>query len=253
MKLIKRPVIRRPSVPVRMPGIPMYRTATMIPTGMNEHDQDFYEGYRTADLIPSGMHGTEMSTAAKQVVASMVKKGVHPRRARQLVHRAAGRVRRFRPRSSGLNDLGDVVADGMTWVTYGNDIFRRSQTGDVSAEAMKAVQNINTFLGNRGEELEAVSHDTVDAIDQTADRLTKLATGKIHYDSVAAAFFDELGNAIRGEVIVGTNAVLDAPKKIVKFVGNEVIKPAIDIVPWYVWAGIVLGGGAVAGKALKLF
>lgn len=253
---------RRPSVSMvrasMEPIVTRVNEATMIPDGMHGTEQT----YATVTMIPDGMHATQMKVydldrvkgpIEQHVWNQLTAKGVHPHRARAMVHRAAGRVRGFRPRSAGMHGLGDVVADAMTWVTYGNDIFERSKTGDVSAEAMKAAQNINTFLGNRGPELEAASSATVDAIDQTADRLTKLATGKIHYDSVTAAFFDELGNAVRGEVMVGAQAVLDTPKKIVKFLGDEVIKPALDIVPWYVWAGAAVAGGAVAGKALKLW
>lgn len=251
---------RRPAVRMvrasQEPIVTRVNEATMIPDGMHGTEQTTYVSIAT--MIPDGMHGAQMKVydldrAKPSIEHSLISKGIHPHRARAMVHRATLRVRGFRPRSAGMYGLGDVVSDAMTWVTYGNDIFERSKTGDVSSEAMKAAQNINTFLGNRGPELEAASSSTVDAIGQTADRLTKLATGKIHYDSVAGSFFDELGNALRGEVMVGAQAVLAAPKKIVKFIGDEVIKPALDIVPWYVWAGAAVAGGAVAGKALKLW
>jgi hypothetical protein len=213
--------------------------AQFIPSGMHGYSLPFDH----AQFIPSGMHQFHNRAAGYMQVApayerELVGLGMHPDRAAAIVRRAVGRA--------GLNGLGDIVADGTTWITYGNDIVERSKTGNVGSEALKAAQNINTFLGNRYDELQAVSPDTVDALGQMLDVLSKIASGQIKYDSVAGAFLDEVGNAVRGEVIVGGKAVLDAPKKIVKYAVDEVIKPALDVVPWYVWTG----GLAVVGTVL---
>lgn len=217
--------------------------AQFIPSGMHGYNLPFEH----AQFIPSGMHQFHNRAAGYMQVApayerELVGLGVHPERARAIVRRAS-------VRASGVDGLGDIVADAMTWITYGNDIVERSKSGNVGSEAEKAAQNVNTFLGNRGDELQATSPDTVDALGRTIDLLSKIAAGQIRYDSVAGAFFDEVGNAVRGEVLVGGRAVLDAPKKIVKFLGDEVIKPALDIVPWYVWAGaLAIGGGLLWSK-----
>lgn len=245
---------RRPSVRTirasKEPIVIRVEQATWVPSGMH----DIEPTYSTATLIPSGMHSDFRTVRGHSSIEhALIARGIRPERARALVSRAAERVNRSRRHSSGLHGFGDIVSDAMTWVTYGNDIVNRSKTGNVGAEAMKAAQNINTFLGNRGSELESVSTATVDALDEMTDKLTKIASGQIKYDSVAGAFFDEFGNAVRGEVIVGAKAVMDTPKKVVKFLGDEVIKPALDIVPWYVWVGAAVAGGAVAGKALKLW
>lgn len=151
--------------------------------------------------------------------------------------------------TSGLG--GDAVTDASTWIPYGNDIIERSKSGNVGSEALRAAQNINTFLGNRGDELQAASPATVDALGEMADKLSKIASGQIKYDSVSGAFFDEFGNAVRGEVLVGTQAVLDAPKKIVKYAADEIVKPILDVIPWYVWAGAAGIAGIVVFGATK--
>ncbi len=213
-----------------------------------------------ATFIPSGMYGApdvpiqSIHSIRAEVIAKLVANGMSQGRAHMLVARAESRVPRQRRayRTHGLGGLGDVASDAITWVTYGNEIIEHSKTSNVGAEAMKAAQNINTFLGNRGSELETASPDTLKALDETTDKLTKIASGQIKYDSVAGAFFDEFGNAIRGEVMVGTQAVLDAPKKVVKYFGDNVIKPALDIVPWYVWvAGAGVGVAAIWSQMKK--
>lgn len=237
-------------------------TATMIPDGMHGIEDGYHnDGWRAgrpvvvraniATMIPDGMHAAvflDKRRILDDIVEGLVAKGVDPYRARVLVNRVA-----LRRQTGSPSGLGDVVADATTWITYGNDIVERSKTGNVGAEAMKAAQNINTFLGNRGDELQATSPATVDALDGTADRLTKIASGQIKYDSVAGAFVDEFGNELSREVGAGTKAVLDAPKKIIKYVGENVVKPALDVVPWYVWIGAAVAGGAIAGKTLKLW
>jgi hypothetical protein len=243
---------RRPAVRATPPPIIRVERATYIPTGMHGV-QETERFWRTADLIPTGMHAAQFLDKRRileDVVAGLIARGVDPVRARVLTDRAAWRRQNG---GAGLGGLGDVVADGTTWITYGNDIVERSKTGNVGAEAMKAAQNINTFLGNRGDELQAASPDTVDALGEMTDKLTKIASGQIKYDSVSGAFLDELGNAIRGEVIVGARAVYNAPKKIVKYAVDEVVKPALDVVPWYVWAGGAVAAGAIAGKILKIW
>jgi hypothetical protein len=196
-----------------------------------------------AIVIPDGMHGApkvDGSLAFASTLRSLVARGIHPDRARAIVNRVAGRIK-----GGTMSGLGDVVADAMTWVTYGNEIINRSKTGNVGAEALKAAQNINTFLGNRGPELEAASSETLDALDETTDKLTRIASGQIRYDSVAGAFFDELGNAVRGEVIVGARSVLGAAK--------NAVSEVVSVVPWYVWAGGAVVGVAVIGKSLRLW
>lgn len=241
---------RRPAVrSVQEPIIHVER-ATYIPTGMHgvRETQEFW---RTADLIPTGMHAAQFLDKRRileDVVDGLIARGVDPVRARILTNRAA--MRRQHGYGGGM---GDVVADGTTWITYGNDIVNRSKTSNVGAEALKAAQNINTFLGNRGSELQSSSPDTVDALGEMTDKLSRIASGQIKYDSVAGAFFDEFGNAVRGEVIVGAKAVYDAPKKIVKYAVDEIVKPALDVVPWYVWTGAAVAGGVVVGKILKIW
>jgi hypothetical protein len=245
----QRTIVR--TLPSLQPQVIRVDQATFIPSGMH----GTLPTYATATVIPSGMHSDFRSRRGhSQIEHQLIAKGIRPERARALVaraHRRANVRRSLRP--SGVSGLGDVVADAMTWVKYGNDIIQRSKTGNVGEEAMKAAQNINTFFGNRGEELEAASHDTVTAVGEIADKLTKIATGQIKYDSVAGAFFDEFGNAVKGEVLIGVQGVLDAPKKVVKYLVDEVAKPALDVVPWYVWAAAAVGGAAVAGKALRLW
>ena len=88
----------------------MYRTATLIPTGMHS-DEDGYRngGWRTADLIPSGMHAVaEASSVASGLVAKLIARGIPEARARALVRRAvsrhaAGRAHQY-PRRMGLGD-----------------------------------------------------------------------------------------------------------------------------------------------------
>jgi hypothetical protein len=218
------------------------------------HPQQFIHVNR-ATFIPPGMHGAQdvsNKSVRDEVIAKLVANGMPQGRAYELVARAASRIpHRRRLQRYGLGGLGDVVADATTWITYGNDIVNRSKTGNVGAEAMKAAQNINTFLGNRGDELQSTSSATVDALDEMTDKLTKIASGQIKYDSVAGAFFDEFGNAVRGEVTVGAQAVLDAPKKVIQYVGDNVVKPALDIVPWYVWAAGAGAGVAAIYSQLK--
>jgi hypothetical protein len=254
MKLRPRALPARRVVPA--PQIIRVERATFIPTGMHgvQEEQRMNEGWRTATLIPTGMHATiivDKRRVLESVVEGLVARGVDAVRARVLVDRAA--VRQYRNRGNGLGSLGDVVSDAMTWVTYGNGIIEQSKTSNVVDEARRAALNISTFLGNRGDELQAASSDTVDALGEMSDKLSRIYSGKIKYDSVAGSFFDEFGNAIRGEVIVGAKAVYNAPKRIVKYAVDEVIKPALDVVPWYVWAGAAAAGVAVGAKALHLW
>lgn len=96
----------------------------------------------------------------------------------------------------GWFGMGDVVADAMTWVTYGNNILSRaeSEPTTIGAEALKASQNINTFLANRGDELDATSPGTVTKLDDMVDKLAYLAkTGLIRAD-------DSFGTAFSSEV-----------------------------------------------------
>lgn len=132
-----------------------------------------------------------------------------------------------RGQTGRLSGLGDVVDDAQTWITYGNDILGRSSASGVGAEAEKAGMNIDTFVGNRGDELAAASQDKLDELVAMKMSLLQLAAGKYKPLSVSGAFTDELGTALKQEVVAGAQGVAKAPGQAYDWAKQEASK-AVD-------------------------
>lgn len=129
--------------------------------------------------------------------------------------------------------MGDVVADGMTWITYGNDIIARQTTDPktIGAEAQKAAMNINTFLANRGTELDTVSPGAVTKLDDMVDKLASIAAGNLVLadDSFLHAAGEEFSSdsELARQLKAGAQAVANTPGQVYDFLKDQG-KKALD-------------------------
>jgi hypothetical protein len=150
-------------------------------------------------------------------------------------------VRPYAARGFGnFADMGDVITDAQTWLTYGNEILGRSSASGVGPEAEKAGMNINTFIGNRGDELQSASPDVFDQMTTMQMNLLALAQGKYKPESVWGNAIDSAVDEATFRASAGAAALKAAPGQAYDWTKKEVksaLETALDV------------GGKVADKA----
>ena len=153
--------------------------------------------------------------------------GVRPYRLghRRHLGRTIGRRIRTRRGFEGLD--GYVVDDAQTWIVYGNEILGRSSAAGVGAEAEKAGMNIDTFVGNRGDELAAADQSKLDELNDMKMKLLLLAQGKYKPESVWGSAVEAGTDELAFRAKAGATGVVQAPGKVYEW-GKQEAQKAID-------------------------
>lgn len=219
-----------------------------------------------AMVIPDGMHGAPKADDSLMVSSTMKKLiagGVHPERARFLVHRALGRVwsrglgrRLHRPgtRRVGLGD-DDVVGPPLPEENLLQEI--RSRASDVQQRHAELISKIPA--GKASGDLLRI-RNLIDALySEWTDYAVGVKGGVPPYqwdrtnpvDAVLIAVRDDLRDTVNA---IDQNKAQEVLTKQVLAVTPKPGFPKIGIdVPWYVWAGAAAAGAAIAGKSLHLW